>query len=351
MQKRLLTLSFTILPLLLLFGCDQKTESNDKAKKTPPEHLVEIIVAKHQSFSSAHERTGTLRARRTARIHNQEEGKITRVPFFEGDQIKQGEILVAMDDALLQAELTKARATYQQSNVDLKRLKELVKKRAVSEDELARAETAMEVARAEQRLLETRIGYTKISAPFDAVVSERNIEPGDVVAKHSHLLTLTDPNSLVTEVHLSELLLPHISTGDPVDVSIDALGSQVFSGRILRIHPDLDPITRQGVVEIILDPVPEGARSGQFARITLNTASMEQILIPFSALQHDRDGEFAYLLDAENKVQRKAVRSGVRVADKIVILSGLSDGEKVIVRGFLGLTTDKTVKPVNPPTN
>ncbi|PLY16104.1 MAG: efflux transporter periplasmic adaptor subunit [Sedimenticola sp.] len=351
MTNHRLTAGFAILAILLLFGCSQQQEKSGGQPKTPPEHLVEVVTVEHRAVSTAHQRTGTLRARRTVRIHNQEEGKITKVPFYEGDRVKQGDIVIAMADDLLRAELDKAQATSQQASIDLKRLRELVKKRAISEDEVARAQTAMDVAQAEKKLLETRLGYTRIAAPFNGVVSERHIEPGDVVARHTHLLTLTDPESLVTELHVSELLLPHIATGDPVNVIIDALGNQTYSGRVLRIHPDLDPITRQGIVEIILDPVPEGARSGQFARITLTTAEVERALIPFGSVQHDRDGEFVYLMDGDLKARRRAVRSGIRIADKIEILSGLESGEQVISRGFLGLTLDKLVKPVNTSTN
>jgi len=164
------------------------------------------------------------------------------------------------------------------------------------------------------------------------------------VAKHTHLLTLIDPESLVTEIHISELLLPHIAPGDSATVRIDALGDEQFSGRILRIHPELDQTTRQGLVEVILDPVPKGARAGQFARVTLETARVQRMLIPFTAVKHDRTGAFVYLLDKDNKAIRSPVRSGIRVADRIEILDGLKPEQKVISRGFLGLSDGKQVK-------
>jgi RND family efflux transporter MFP subunit len=346
----LLPLIAGIILALALGACTQETSTEPaKNKRTRPAHLVEIHVIAQEQVSSAHQRTGSLRARRTVRIHSQEEGRVVAAPLFEGDLANQGDTLIRLADDLLEAELDRADATTRQARVDLKRIQGLIKKRAASADELARAQTALDVALADQKLLQTRLGYTRISAPFNGVVTERMVEPGDVVSKHSHLLTLADPGSLVTEIHVSELLLPHLKPGDPAVVQIDALGSRQFEGRILRIHPELDQLTRQGVVEVVLDPVPEGARAGQFARVTLTTAQVERLLVPFAAVRRDRQGEFVYLLQADSKTHRQPIRSGIRLGDRIEILEGLEPGQQVVSRGFLGLTEGKQVKAVNAP--
>ena len=116
-----------------------------------------------------------------------------------------------------------------------------------------------------------------------------------------------------------------------------------------RIHPDVDNRTRLGVLEVVLEPVPEGARAGQFARVTLTSAAVERMLIPFTALLRDRGGEYVYLLDAEGKARRQAVRSGIRIADRVEIREGLEPGQRVITKGFLGLQEGKAVNPVNQP--
>ena len=343
--RRPLTLIAALLFALLTAGCgDTGPEKKGAAKRPAPGHLVELFPIAFEPVSTVYERTGSLRARRVVRIHNQEEGRITDLPFFEGDRVRAGEVVVRMEGDLLRAELDKAKATTLQARLDLKRLENLARKKAASEDELARARTALNIAVADQTLLETRLAYTRIAAPFDGIVSARLAEPGDVVARHAHLLTLSDPASLVTEIHASELVLPLFHTGDPAKVRIDALGRASFVGRILRIHPELDPISRQGTVEVILDPVPAGARAGQFARVTLETEKVARILVPFNAVKRDQLGEFVYRLDDENRAHRTEVRSGVRIGDKIEILEGLAPGHRIVRRGFLGLTDGKIVE-------
>lgn len=99
-------------------------------------------------------------------------------------------------------------------------------------------------------------------------------------------------------------------------------------------------------MELTLDPVPLGARAGQFVRATLNAAQSERLLVPFRALHRDREGEFVWLVGPEGAAQRRPVRSGLRIADGIEILQGLAPGDRVITRGFLGLTEGKPVKVV-----
>ncbi|MCP4043316.1 MAG: efflux RND transporter periplasmic adaptor subunit, partial [Gammaproteobacteria bacterium] len=310
-------------------------------------HLVETTTAGLETIRRTSRHTGTLRARRTLRVFSQEEGRIQALPFFEGDRVQKGAVLMRLDDALLRAELNKTIATRHQAELDLQRLERLIRRKAVAEDELGRARTALEVAQAEESVLRTRLGYTVERSPFTAVVSQRLAEPGDAVSRHTHLLTLTDPTSLVTELSVSELVLPQLRVGDPVQVRIDALGNRNYSGLVLRIHPTLDVRTRHGRVEVELTPVPEEAVAGQFCRVTLNSRQQELLLIPFSALRRDRTGEFVFRVDHTGQAKRIAVRSGQKLTDRIEILEGISPGDLLVVKGFLGLREGMKVKVVN----
>lgn len=98
-----------------------------------------------------------------------------------------------------------------------------------------------------------------IRAPLASRVAARRVEPGDVAPKHTHLLTVVDPSVLVTDVQVSELVLPHLKQGDRAGVRIDALGQKVYPGEVLRIYPTIDPATRRGQIEVALKPVPPGA--------------------------------------------------------------------------------------------
>jgi len=338
------TLLVLLTSVALLSACGEQAKPGKKGKPKKRSHLVETLAVAPQQVAIQRERTGTLKIRRLVRIHSQEEGQITRLPHFEGDQVKQGQLLASLEDGLLQAQFNKAEANLRQARRDLERLERLANKKLTSDDELARARTMLEVAEAELRLLQTRISYTRITAPFSGIISERMIEAGDVAKKHHHLLTLIDPQSLIAEAAISEILLPHLRLNDRVSIRIDALGKTTYQGKILRIHPQLDPLTRQGKVEVTFDRIPANAKSGQLARLTFTTPARERLLIPFNALQRDHQGEYLYLLEQGNASFTR-VSSGVRIGEKVEIIEGIRGGDVLITRGFMGLTDGKAVKP------
>jgi membrane fusion protein (multidrug efflux system) len=334
--------------LAALAGCG--AESNSKpAASAPRAHLVELAVAEPGRLSYTADRAGSLRAVREVRIVNQEEGRLTEVRQREGDRVRAGEVLVRYDDRILRAELDKAIATLSQSETDHARSRQLKEKGFVSEDAVSRAATALEIARAQVRLLRVRVQHMTIAAPFDGVVARRLVEPGNVTPQHTHLLTVIDPSQLVTDVNVSELVMPYLDVGDKAEVRIDALGEKLHPGKIVRIHPSIDPATRTGRIEVVLNPVPRGARPGQFCRVMLSTGSREQLVVPLAALQRDLEGDFVFVYrPADGTVQRAGVASGLRLADRVEIREGLERGAQVVVKGFLDLAPGQRVKPVEP---
>jgi membrane fusion protein (multidrug efflux system) len=327
-----------------LVGCPEAPPSS--ASQRERAHLVETVAVRSDNLSVVRTRTGTLRALREVEIYTQAEGRITALPFYEGDPVEQGDVLVKLDATLVRAQLARAAATRKQAEQNLTRLKELRSRKLVSEDEYTRAVTQLEVAEADEQVLKIRLGYTTIRSPIDGLISARLSEPGNIVERHAHVLTVSDPSSLVTELPVSELILPGLSKGDTARVRIDALGDRVYEGLITRIYPSLDPVTRRGTIEVQLDPVPQGAAPGQLCRVELSTQAAERRVIPFSALRRDAESEYVFVLDGQNRAQRADVSSGLRLAEEIEITAGLQDGQRVIARGFLGLADGKQVKPV-----
>jgi len=330
---------------LLAAGCGAES-SGKTAKRAPRPHLVELFEVQPGHLAYTARRAGSLRALHEVKIVNEEEGRLTAVPMREGDRVAAGDLLARYDDSILRAQLDKAAATRKQAEVDYQRNRQMKAKGFVSDDAVSRAATVVEVARAEERLLAARVANMTLSAPFDGVVSQRLVEPGNATPRHTHLLTVIDPSQLVTDVTVSELIIPHLKVGDPAQVRIDALGETLHEGRIVRIHPAIDPASRTGRVEVTLDPVPDGARAGQFCRVVLSTGVAERLVVPLSALQRDAQGEYVMVHREDGTVERRGVTSGLRLADRVEIRAGLKPGERVVVKGFIGLKSGQKVKPV-----
>jgi membrane fusion protein (multidrug efflux system) len=350
------TLPFSLLlaTLLLLSACNPAGQEapqqapETQARSERPAHPVEIEIVSRQAISISRTLTGTLEAPRTVHIHSEQTGRIVELAYFEGDKVKKDAVLASLDDALLRAELAKVVASRKQAEVDLKRLQRLASSNLSSEDLLAKASTAVELAQAEESLQRTLLSRTVIRAPFAAVISERLKEPGDVVAVNEHILTLFDPDYMTAAVQVPEQLHSRVADGDSVEVRIDSLGDRSFNAKILRIHPKVDPQTRQGMIEIRLDPVPHNARPGQLCRVTLHTAETPRRLISLNALQFDGRGSFVYRLGDDSRAMRVGVTIGLQIGDTIEIIDGVDDGDKIVSKGFLGLKSGKTVRIVDP---
>jgi len=338
---------FFLLSCLLIGASACSDSAPDKAQAKNKQHFVEAYVVKRTDLAVSNSRTGSLRARREVKIINQEEGRITQLPFFEGDSVKKGQVVARLDDELLVAQLSRVEATLHKAELDAKRVRNLVKRKLSTEEELARVETELEIAQADQRLLKTRIGYSRITSPIDGVITQRLSEPGNFSEKFTHLLTIADPASLLTEVSVSGMILANLKIGEQANVRIDALGDTTYPGHIIRIHPSLDPVTRQGIAEVELKPVPAGARPGQLCLVTFSTEISQRLSIPFRAIRRDNDSEFVFLITDKDEVQRKNIRSGQRIGEQVEIIDGLSENDRVVSKGFLGLHAGTKVKVVS----
>jgi len=329
-----------------LSACTDSSEQQKKKKRKQRSHLVATTNSTIETLSTSSTRTGTLEVLRHVKIFNQEEGKITLARFYPGDTFKQGDVLITIDGSLLRAQLDKATATRKQAEQDLKRIHTLVKKRLAAEDEKARTATAVRVTIAEEDLLRTRLLYTVIKAPFSGIVSERLIEPGDIAPRHTHLMSIIDRQSIVSRVKISELLIPLLRQGDPATIKIDALGNNEYQGIIKRIYPTIDPDTRLGIVEVAFEKIPDAARVGTLCRITLSTSAKPYLVIPFTALRRDDQGEYVYVINNQ-KATRKYIRTGIRHGNLVSITDGLEANIPVITKGFLGLRDGKKVTTGN----
>ncbi|MDH5712188.1 MAG: efflux RND transporter periplasmic adaptor subunit [Gammaproteobacteria bacterium] len=347
-SKKCWLILFIALPGII--SCDNSDKNPEKDDDSSL-HLVETIVVKSKPVSHEQVLSGTLETVTSVRLHNEEAGKITLLPYHEGDTVAKDALLVELDGDIIKAELDKAAATRQQAEIDYKRLKKLQPQKLASEDEVARSLTELNIARAEQQLQQLRMDRTQIRAPFDGIVSQRNYEPGDAVSARSHILSLIQPDGLLVKVKVSAQWLTLIKKGDAMQLTIDALGDELFDCRVERIHPEIDAASRKGVVELTLTPTPKQARAGQLARVNFKSEITDRLVIPSHAIHHDTNGPYAYIIETNNDNKTVAMKhylvKGLQFGEWTEILSGIKLDDRLIIKGFLGLRDDKVVAIVS----
>ena len=340
---KFLGFSLLIIHFVFLSACNDKPETTQKSKPTSPLAVAAASV-EYRSLNHTITVSGTLEPSRSVRLYNQIQGLLLELPYHEGDQVNKGVLLARLDDTIIKAEYDKANATLKQSRLDYGRLEKLAPTNLTSRELLTRAKTKMTLDEAEYSLQKQRLSYTRIRAPWSGVISERLVEPGDVLPLHSHFMSLIDLSSLIVRVPVSELYLSKIKQGDNISFIIDALGNKSWQGNVLRIYPEINAQTRKGFIEVSLSPVPQGAKPGQLARISITTPEEQVLVIPISAIRYDQQGAYVYVINEDNTVYRSNIITGKKYPEMMEVLDGLKAGQSVVKKGLFGLRSGKKVK-------
>lgn len=275
---------------------------------------------------------------------------ITQVLVDEGDTIKKGQLLAKLNDSVLQAQLSQqkanveaARATFVQAQADLKRTQDLRKQGVVSvqaeDSSLAAARTAAATLVSRQGALaetEARLAQTRIVAPADGYISSRSAVIGQIVSAGTELFRIVRDGQLELRADVPETQLSQLKAGLMADVTADGVAPTV--GTIRLVSPSVDTKTRLGTVYVTL-PKESGFRPGMFARASIKTDPSPAMVVPRKAIAY-RDGKAGvFSVSANNVVAFEPVDTGAQMGDDVEVLSGVTDGEQIVVTGA-GLLED-----------
>jgi membrane fusion protein (multidrug efflux system) len=350
---------FTIALLLSLFfslsltACDQaKDASISRPRAEEVIHRVEVVVAEKKPVFLTQTVSGTLEAVTKIRLYNEESARITKMPYHEGDFVKKGDLLIQLDNAILKTDVDKAKASKEQAKVDLSRLKKLLAKKIATEEEVANARTVLDLAIAEEKHQITRLQRTSVKAPIDGLITRRLYEPGDLLAPQSHIQTIIDPSKIRLKASLAERWIPLVNDGQAVSLYIDALGDKTFTAHVERVHPTISAGTHKGIVEILLDPVPDNAKIGQFVRAEIELKATNRLVIPVHAIHYEPEGAYVYRVieneNSESTAEKVFFEQGQQFGALSEALTELKINDKIVTRGYLGLRDGKKVDIANP---
>jgi multidrug efflux system membrane fusion protein len=366
-MKIALAVLTTALLLSLLVGCGSKEPAGTAASAPPLS--VHALTVEPAAWSNIYEATGTVRARTSAVLSSQVMGYVREVRVSAGDHVREGQLLVVLDSRDLdagyrQAEAARAEArdavpeadnavAGAKANLDLakatyRRMKELFDKDSISNQEfdettarLKVAQSSYEMALAKRTQLESRIAqasqalasaevmrsYAQITAPFAGTVTAKSVDPGILATPGVPLLTIEHDGSYRLEASVEESKLPLIRIGQPVTVSLDALGRPV-EGRVSEIVPAIDSASRSFTVKIDLPAVAQ-LRSGLFGRARFALGTRQVLAIPAAAVTERGQLSSVFVTDGSH-ARSRFVTLGPRSQDTVEILSGLNPGERVI---------------------
>ncbi|MGF1670595.1 MAG: efflux RND transporter periplasmic adaptor subunit [Balneolaceae bacterium] len=267
-------------------------------------------------------------------IASRTSGLITQLNAREGDRVNRGEILLRFDMAEQKAELERARAEMELASAVYDRNKKLFEREVISSADYEQVRANKRIAESEVVLLETRLAFGTVTAPMNLDILRRYAEVGDAISANEMLFRAADLNRLVVRPGIPERDVVHFETGQSVDLQIDAFPGQRFDGKIQRIYPAADDVSRLFTVEIILSAEQENRviRPGYLARISMDADRRENVLaIPSESLLASGPGErFVFVINGNNRLERRDVVTGIERRNWTEILEGLEPGEVIV---------------------
>lgn len=328
-KKTIATLALCLAGLLA--GCDQDSA---EARRPPEAALVEAATVQTGELTRRITAVGSLRSDESVTVTAEVSGRIVTIGFQEGQPVRKGQLLFALDDAVDRAGVAQARAARALAQRNQERGLELFERKLISQQELDTLRATLDSASAELALAEAQLAKMRISAPFDAVAGLRAVSPGDYVSPGQALVNLESLGDLKIDFRVPELALSQLAVGQALDIRIDAYPQQLFRGEVYAIEPRVTDTTRSIGLRARL-PNPEGQlRSGLSARVVLETANIpDAVLVPEQAIFPRGEQQFVYVIE-DGKAVLRPVQVGQREPGRAEIVEGLKPGEVLITAGL-----------------
>ena len=307
---------------------------------------VKTTVAKTGEAGQTLALPGTLQGFQQAPIAARSSGYVQRWTKDIGSQVTRGEVLAVIESPEVDQQLSQAEAARQQAAASLalakstvERWEALRKKDVVSQQELderrsgaTQAVANLAAADANVARLRQLQGFTRVLAPFDGVITRRNVEVGDLVdssGKALFVLTQMDPLRIYVNVPQSYAQL--VRAGQKVVVTQAELRGRAFSGEVARSAGAIDPATRTMQVEINLPNRDGTLLPGAYVQVDLPLAGAKTLVVPTNVLLFRGEGTRVALVDAASRVRLKPVTLGRNLGESIEVLGGIADGDRLVV--------------------
>jgi HlyD family secretion protein len=321
--------------------------------------VVSVIVPGSESVTSGITASGTLSARNPLPVGSVGEGgQVVSVRVEEGDWVSQGQVLAVIDRSVqtqqaagqaAQVQVARADANLAQANLD--RALKLVDRGFISKADVDRLRATRDAASARVRVAEASLGELNarnarlnILAPAGGLVLTRDVEVGQVVSGGSQpLFVIAKGGEMELAALVGESDLARLTVGAPATVK--PVGTErEYAGQVWQLSPTIDETSRQGEARVAL-AYDRALRPGGFATASIGTGGVNAPVLPESAIQTDAKGSYVFIVDKQNKVRRRAVRTGLVTSAGITVAEGLTGNERVVLLAGGFLFEGDEVKP------
>lgn len=295
---------------------------------------VEVFQVKPTTVLEDLQAVGSLQSNESVILRPEVSGRISAIGFKDGQEVRKGQMLIALDNSLNAAEVAQMQAENDLALANLKRSEDLASRKFISSSAQDTAASNAQVADAKLKLAQARLSKMRILAPFDGVVGIRGVSLGDYVKDGTDLVNVEDVRILKVDFRLPERNLTQVKVGQNIEVVADALPGERFSGQIDAINPRIDANGRSLELRARLDNTGGKLRPGMFVRVRVIVGERTNaLMVPEEAIV-PQGAEFHVYKVVDGQARRVPVRIGVRRDALVEIVDGLAPGDQVVTAGM-----------------
>lgn len=311
---------------ITLLSCGPRKQATTEVKEVIPN--VKTTVTANQKVSVDNTYSVTLQAYAVNNIAPQTAGRIVSIKAEIGDNVRKGQVLAEME----RTNLDQAELQLKNAESELARTKALYEKGGVSKSDFEAVELNYKVRKSAYQNLKDN---TILKSPLDGVVSARGYDQGDMYAMTSPIFVVQQINPLKALVSVSEKDYALLKKGVQAEIVTEALPGKTFKGQVALIHPTIDPATHTVTAEIHIPNASRELRPGMYGNARVIFGSANRILIPdFSIVKQQGSGvKTVFVLEPDNTVSVRVIELGRHLGGNYEVLSGLEEGETIVISG------------------
>lgn len=317
--------AYCLLAAAVLCSCNGNKDKKAEIVEELP--IVELDVAQLRDVQQNKSYTATVEADNTNNIASSVPNRIEKIYVEVGDKVRKGQTLVTLD----RASIDQLKVNLDNTQREYDRATQLLEIGAGTQQSVDQLKAQLDGLKSQyNNLLEN----TVLVSPINGVVTARNYDPGDLTGNLPVLTVGQTQPQVKVIINVTENDFTQIQAGKPVTVTFDAFPGEEFGGKISRIYPTVDPNTRTFKSEILVSNPDGRILTGMFARVNIPLGEEQSVVVPDRAVvkQTGSGNKYVYVFK-DGHVSFNKVELGQRIGDSYELLSGISEGDSVVISG------------------
>lgn len=289
-----------------------------------------------REFNDIVEALGTARAQESVVLTARVTDTVREVAFDDGQMVKKGELLVALEDAEEQAQIQEARAILQEAESQFARTEDLVTRGNASTAALDAQRRQVQEAKFRLEAAEARLADRRIVAPFDGMLGLRQVSAGSLITQNNPITTIDAIDVINLDFSVPERFIATLATGQAVKARVEAYPGRLFEGIVKTVDSRVDPVTRSVIVRAEMDNEDRALRPGLLMTVEVISRTWQGLSIPEQSVVPSGGRTYVFVTK-DGVAERRAVTLGIRRPGYVEVTDGLTAGERVVTEGTMRL--------------